>query len=529
VSISAINNAYQFKSLANDNIMIGDAADADFHPKFTLNRWNGECWLKLDFDDSQILGNQQNVNLEENTVKWSSPLFDFHYYPLSQTDQHEDGGLEFEIILKVKPQQNTLTFPIQTRGFKFYKQRPLTQELNPADCTELSETYARLKNGAEYWRPENVVNSYAVYHDSKRDNKYKTGKAFHIYRPKLTDTDGKTAWAEFNVDAEQTGQLTITLPQSFLDSAKYPIIIDPTFGYTSIGASQGNNGGVYLVACKANMPENGTITEMQAYFGCSSSGNAKTVLYSDNGGTPNALLATSYELAISAGNGWRIFTISHVNSGGSVQLWLAPFANITLLPNYDSGDAHRMAYDQMTYATFPNPFVEDGNAAQIYSIYATYTTGATLQTVTDALSLGDAVLRNKTLMLIDSLGLADFLYGNKALFLGDSASLSELVTVIINEAIKQVSDSVNIADIAAALKTLKATDMVTLADVALTPSRVLQALDAIGLADNCVVNKVLQITETVSLAEVVQVGAGGVKKTRLFLVLGDLAVQLTSD
>jgi len=39
----------------------------------------------------------------------------------------------------------------------------------------------------------------------------------------------------------------------------------------------------------------------------------------------------------------------------------------------------------------------------------------------------------------------------------------------------------------------------------------------------------LQITETVSLAEVVQVGAGGAKKTRLFLILGDLAVQLTGD
>jgi hypothetical protein len=31
------------------------------------------------------------------------------------------------------------------------------------------------------------------------------------------------------------------------------------------------------------------------------------------------------------------------------------------------------------------------------------------------------------------------------------------------------------------------------------------------------------------LAEVVEVGVGGVKKTKLFLILGDLAVQLTGD
>jgi hypothetical protein len=129
----------------------------------------------------------------------------------------------------------------------------------------------------------------------------------------------------------------------------------------------------------------------------------------------------------------------------------------------------------------------------------------------------------------DSVGLADSLYGNKFLLLGDSASLSELITVIIGEVTKYVTDSVNLADVANVLKTLTTSDTVTLVDAASTPSRVLQALEAVGMADNVVVNKVLQITEAISLAEVVQVGAGGVKKTRLFLILGDLAVQLTGD
>jgi hypothetical protein len=60
-------------------------------------------------------------------------------------------------------------------------------------------------------------------------------------------------------------------------------------------------------------------------------------------------------------------------------------------------------------------------------------------------------------------------------------------------------------------------------------SRVLQVLEAIGAADNVTVNKVLQITETVSLAEIVEVGTGGAKKTKLFLILGDLAVQIAGD
>ena len=316
--------------------MIGDAADADFHPKFTLNRWNGECWLKLDFDDTQIPGNQQTVNLEENTVKWSSPLFDFHYYPLAQAEQHEDGGLEFEIILKVKPQQNTLTFPIQTRGFKFYKQCPLTQEWNPADCTELSETYARLKNGAEYWRPENVINSYAVYHDSKRDNKYKTGKAFHIYRPEITDAEGKTAWADLDIDVAN-GIMKITLPQIFLDTAKYPVVVDPTFGYTSIGATTQANAGVYLIVDKFTMPVNGDISKITAYIDSSVSANGKAIIYSDSNGSPSALLATSSETSSIQAAGWYDFTVSYSNTAGSGSLWIGAHTDTTMRQYYDSG------------------------------------------------------------------------------------------------------------------------------------------------------------------------------------------------
>jgi hypothetical protein len=134
--------------------------------------------------------------------------------------------------------------------------------------------------------------------------------------------------------------------------------------------------------------------------------------------------------------------------------------------------------------------------------------GPTLVEVADSLELAETTLRNKTLILPDSLGLAEALYGNKALLLSDSASLSELSNV---------------------LKTLKASDALALADTVSTPARVLQALEAIGLADNFVVSKVLQINETVSLTEAVQVGTGGTKKTKLFLILGDLAMQLTGD
>jgi len=80
------------------------------------------------------------------------------------------------------------------------------------------------------FRPENVAGSYAVYHDMKmsfhksqeRAEKYKVGKAFHIYRPKIIDSEGKWVWEGLNIDIEK-GEIIITIPQDFLDNAVYPI------------------------------------------------------------------------------------------------------------------------------------------------------------------------------------------------------------------------------------------------------------------------------------------------------------------
>jgi hypothetical protein len=204
---------------------------------------------------------------------------------------------------------------------------------------------------------------------------------------------------------------------------------------------------------------------------------------------------------------WYNYSVNVELSAGFY--WLA-FRGPSMYWKYDSGETNQEAYK--IAGSLPNPFgTPDGYTNSKVSIYATYTSGATVQTVADSLSLAEAVLRNKTLILSDSLGLADSLYGNKSLLLSDSASLSELVTVIIGQVMKYVTDSVSSADFVS------------------TPSRVLRALDVIGATDNAVVNKVLQITETISLAEIVEVGTGGVKKTKLFLILGDLAVQLTDD
>ncbi len=134
---------------------------------------------------------------------------------------------------------------------------------------------------------------------------------------------------------------------------------------------------------------------------------------------------------------------------------------------------------------------------------------STLQTVTDSLLLSDGILRHKTLFTVtDSAELAEALLRNRNLALTDSARLS---------------------DLAATLRLLGVFDGLSLADTPATPSRSLRAPDFAGLADNAIINKTLQITDNIAVVEVAEVGVGGTRKTKLFLLIGDLAVQLTGE
>jgi len=151
-------------------------------------------------------------------------------------------------------------------------------------------------------------------------------------------------------------------------------------------------------------------------------------------------------------------------------------------------------------------------------------------TITDSVGLADALKRDKTFTIADVLGLADVILLNKTLAISDNVGASDVA--LGNKAPLIVSDSISLADFVnvitgAIIKTVL--DSIGLADVVYTPSRVLQTLDSVGLTDNIIVNKVLQITETINLVETIQVGVGGIKKTKLFLIMGDLAVQLTGS
>jgi hypothetical protein len=66
---------------------------------------------------------------------------------------------------------------------------------------------------------------------------YGTGKAFHIYRPSVWDAAGDTEWGFIQIDTT-LGSMTIGVDSTWMANAVYPVIIDPSIGNTTIGASR---------------------------------------------------------------------------------------------------------------------------------------------------------------------------------------------------------------------------------------------------------------------------------------------------
>ena len=199
-------------------VEVGDLLQDDFYPQIKVKAWDNEANFSVRLDTS-ISG----ATFEETAsgIVWYSAdgnvVGTFYYFT---TEEIENGAYEFELDLYDKPSSRTIPFTIRSKELDFFYQPALTQE--------------EIDNGDE--RPENVVGSYAVYHSSKSNNKYKAGKALHIFRPWAQDANGWKVWCELNIDvANQT--LTITLPEDFYNDAVYPVKIDPTLGYTSVGGS----------------------------------------------------------------------------------------------------------------------------------------------------------------------------------------------------------------------------------------------------------------------------------------------------
>ena len=375
IELKPINDTtYEAVLLGGDKVEIGDKDAVDFKPHLKLNRWDGECFIKVGIPTTKKI----NPVIDGEKIKWVEQDTETHFYPLEprtiitkdkegnevEDTQCELGGFEFEFIFKKKPKTNKIVLDIVTQGLKFCYQG----ELPPIEVA----------NGC--FRPDNVIGSYAVYHATKANHiigktNYGCGKAFHIYRPKITDSKGEWAWEELNIDID-SGKLTITIPQEFLDKANYPISSRGTeFGFNGIGGSFQTIIDYYTYT-RFTLTEGAEVTKLSSYHTATTLGKLSVGgIYSAYNRVANG---ESSEETVPAGTNWidHTFGTNPTLSAADYELLMcgsASFGTHNIKYDGESIVSHAVsrAYDSAT----PASVTSDGTD-QKFSIYCTYEAAA---------------------------------------------------------------------------------------------------------------------------------------------------------
>jgi len=370
---------FAFKSLSEEIIEIGEERHSPPQPYLKLNKWGGEVTLKVHVP--YVQGGEKSM--DGNKIKWTSEKYDAEFYPKepqeitdkdSQGNEYtytinEDGGIEFDLILKEKPESNIFEFPMETEGLTFYYQPPLNEE-EDGDCTE-STCYD--EDGIVIaFRAENVIGSYAVYHESKIGNEYKSGKAFHIYRPEVEDAAGNKIWGELSID-EKTEILTVTVDQDWLDNAVYPVTIDPNFGYETIGGTQGYYTNTWIVGASGTTGTDvGVVQSITVAYKSSSTVQCSAAIYTSG----KSKVDEAGEEDVSGNTAaWHTFTITDGtdldDSTSYILVGNCNGGNGITYTRYDSGTGGWQ--DDYAYGTWPTTGLMNAHSRKS-SYYATTAT-----------------------------------------------------------------------------------------------------------------------------------------------------------
>jgi len=259
-----------------------ETTGARFVPNINASRFGDRAWLNVNHRGT-VPGRDEVPAFDEATGKVELRAGGaLHRWYADAPD-----CLEYEMVFDAKPNPTTIVFDLGfPEGLTFHYQPALTSE----------------EIAAGFERPEYVVGSYAVYwRDSGRVVRpggtevvnFATGKFCHIYRPRLIDADGATAWCELEINP-LTRQMRVIMPPAWLNAARYPVTLDPTFGYATIGGSSYWTNANRLFLLRLDPPSSGgTISSFHWYTTLSQSMKVTLGLYEGAAGPGIPLVADS--------------------------------------------------------------------------------------------------------------------------------------------------------------------------------------------------------------------------------------------
>ena len=295
-----------------------------------------------------------------------------------------DTAFEYDCILEKPPNSNIVTLNMEgAEHFDFFRQPDfLTDPL--------------------------LAGSYAVYKKETLLGEG-TGKLCHIHRPEIIDARGRRCWGDLAVAGNE---LRITIPETWLGEAKYPVIVDPTIGTTTVGsqnmwvkeAGEDPEPLMFELSIPVNrflVPEtiNGECTAYAYVNQDDWEAGGRPVFYSDNGNVPHTRKSMNenlMDLRVVSGKpvGWRSATFrSNGSIASGTNIWFGIFCEYYWMPRFDWGATCYVdwwdAFDSIpnNYPIWKESYFENFKL----SMYFTYTSGQNyLRTITQGVSLTDS-------------------------------------------------------------------------------------------------------------------------------------------
>jgi hypothetical protein len=331
-------------------------------PSWGLSRWNGGGLRFVPPDDEgfTLRGDRQRL-LYKGQRKT-------HRFTILG-----DTSFEYDCILNREPESNVITLLMEGADrFNFFRQ-------------------------PDFLKDSLLAGSYAVYKKETLMGEG-TGKLCHIHRPQIIDSRGRRCWGDVSVVGNE---LHITIPENWLSGAKYPVIVDPTIGTTTVGSQtawEQDPGDWVPLSNEFAIPVNRflvseTISGLcTAYFYAYSDEEPESsgypVLYSDNNNTPLTRRSTqeSYiDLQVKSGKpaGWRSGAMrSNGSIAGGTYVWFGISTEYFWYARFDYGarcyEDTWWNYDDETVLPDTYPLYRANYYSDFkLSMYFTYNSGQT--------------------------------------------------------------------------------------------------------------------------------------------------------
>jgi len=346
-------------------------------PHLRVERWGGERWLELramsvdpDVFPERVRPNSRGGDvLEIQAVRT-----DASGKRRGEVHRFESGSTEWSIEWASPadaPPNGIIWFEVNfSDGLEWRFQRPLTAP--------------ELDQGAS--AGAGVEGSYVCYGDRRGrfvDRRglewanYETGRFAQIFRPRAIDADGAAVWADQFLDP-LAGKLRVELPLDWLRQARYPVTLDPTIGYTSVGGYSISLSPNYIYSNGPFTGADGWLLSMSQYLGVSASVSATMACYADASGRPGARVAQTAGTILPTGTNWKTlnFTSQPAISSGAVYYPALSYGTSNVTHYYDILNLDWWQIPRTYQAgNMPDPF-PSGSGGQPYyvvSAYFTYT------------------------------------------------------------------------------------------------------------------------------------------------------------